>query len=865
MRERNLPHLFVDSQPLTIPHKSRASGSGESRNVAPGNPLEHAEALLGQLDTLAAAQIDRKRLALGADRGAVVRIRSREGQALANQSLDNRRLGIRLLATRRTRDTEHDHDEAIVWLPESSIPKVRSKVVDYRHSIENRPPADDADDAGRGPKNAALLEPIGHIDNIDDVAELWNDPKSGFPTDRGAERWWEIWLDRSDGRESERLEQFAASAQMQLGAERIVLATRIVRAILGTANQLNLAVGALPDMAEIREHRPLSEFFYQQNTADQVEWIEDLLARTNTAPDGAPFVCLLDTGINRGHRLLQGSIRQEDLHAYDPNWTVSDDNNGIYPGHGTRMAGLIIFRDLALRLAHNEDFVLSTGLESVKIIDRDPNAPHLYGSITAASVALVEITNPRRNRVFVLAITDDKPTLGVPTSWSAATDAVASGRYIDPGAEQVRLLDGGGRGPRRLFIVSAGNVVPPAEFSDPGAEGHYAACRERGIQDPAHAWNVLTVGASTERTTLLDPVFHDYRPVAQALDISPWTATSEAQTTGPVKPDVLYEGGNWATDGISLDPHPPDFCLLTTSANSVTNNQFSYFDGTSASTALIGNLCSEIMAAYPEYWPETVRGLVVHSAEWSALMENQLLLPPHRGRAKKQEIASLRRRYGFGIANRERALHSGVDASTLVFQSSIVPRTARNNRTGTLNIHSLPWPVETLRAMGTSPVTLKATLSYFVEPNWRANADGHRFDYASHGLRFALSSFGETETELNIRLNGLVTKAERVASLGSNSDSDGWTVGPMNRYQGSIHSDVWRGDAQALSGQSLFAVWTVGGWWEDAPRSLMREIPRQTRYSLILSLSNEQEVDFWTPISAMVINRVEEEIIVEAK
>ena len=61
-------------------------------------------------------------------------------------------------------------------------------------------------------------------------------------------------------------------------------------------------------------------------------------------------MCLLDTGINRGHPLLAGLTQDDDIHSYDPNWGPAD---GF--GHGTPMAGLAVYGDLTEALAGGQD------------------------------------------------------------------------------------------------------------------------------------------------------------------------------------------------------------------------------------------------------------------------------------------------------------------------------------------------------------------------------------------------------------------------------------------------------------------------------------------------------------------------------
>jgi hypothetical protein len=50
-----------------------------------------------------------------------------------------------------------------------------------------------------------------------------------------------------------------------------------------------------------------------------------------------------------------------------------------------------------------------------------------------------------------------------------------------------------------------------------------------------------------------------------------------------------------------------------------------------------------------------------------------------------------------------------------------------------MHLHRLPWPKEALQAVGDQDVTLRVTLSYFVEPNRSAKLAG------TAPLRFARS------------------------------------------------------------------------------------------------------------------------------
>ena len=97
-------------------------------------------------------------------------------------------------------------------------------------------------------------------------------------------------------------------------------------------------------------------------------------------------------------------------------------------------------------------------------------------------------------------------------------------------------------------------------------------------------------------------------------------------------------------------------------------NAFVLSSATSAATAQVARIAAIILADYPDYWPETVRGLIVHAANWTGAMKFRL-----NSAAGKHARSKLVRRYGFGVPSLDRALRSANDALTLVAQATIQP------------------------------------------------------------------------------------------------------------------------------------------------------------------------------------------------
>lgn len=212
---------------------------------------------------------------------------------------------------------------------------------------------------------------------------------------------------------------------------------------------------------------------------------------------------------------------------------------------------------------------------------------------------------------------------------------------------------------------------------------------------------------------------------------------------------------------------------------------------------------------------------------------------------------SLRRRYGMGVPSLDRALLSAIDAVTLVIEDVIRP--FENGQIREMHVHSLPWPTDVLADMGPTEVTLRVTLSYFIEPNPGRRGWIQRYAYPSHGLRFDLKRPTETPEEFRRRVNVQARPlvGGRRATHTPAGESGRWVFGSDLRTAGSVHTDIWRGTAADLAARATIVVYPVGGWWKERP-----ELDRSAegcRYSLIISIeSPEVEVDLYTPIAAEV-------------
>ena len=168
--------------------------------------------------------------------------------------------------------------------------------------------------------------------------------------------------------------------------------------------------------------------------------------------------------------------------------------------------------------------------------------------------------------------------------------------------------------------------------------------------------------------------------------------------------------------------------------------------------------------------------------------------------------------------------------------------------TNDLHFYQLPWPTDVLRDMGETNVTMRVTLSYFIEPGPGEVGWQDRYRYPSHALRFAINGPGESEQEFLARIN--LQAREEEGHPGTEGPQDHWLIGNA-RNVGSIHSDVWNGSAAELAASNLICIYPAVGWWRE--RKHLGRINKRARYSLIVSiLTQESNIDIYTPVAAQI-------------
>lgn len=815
-----LPHITLSNTSDSKPYTTRSMGGGGEKDLPKLDRMIHGSSLLKQINKTKkpAEQLKNLQDEAGFTEGVGLQIQfsSFSDVTLAFESLDRARSKIELLNVKK----QGKYTYATVFVPYGKLSVFERLIESYLNETK---------DKNNKPKNVNLLNTIKEI-RVATFEALWTDDSVVMPKSEDETLWWELWLPVFGDRRAviSQFRKLASDIGLQVSKHELNFPERTVVLAKGSKKHFHQSALILSTIAEIRRAKETAEFFDSLTTEAQGEWVGDLVKRVEWPNSNSHYICILDTGLNRGHPLLKRVVDEQDIHSNNSAWGTSDEN-----GHGTAMVGLSLYGDLVDVFESDKRVRVYSRIESVKLLrDNGDNDGEHHGYLTAEAVSRPEITAPGRSRLFCMAVTTkDGRDRGAPSAWSSVVDKLvfgSSSENINP----------------RLFIISAGNIDDNHAWAD-----YPDSNTTDGVHDPGQAWNALTVGAYTQKITIKEEGASNYRPVASAGNLSPFSTTSATWNNHwPLKPDVVFEGGNVGKD-------PMGVALGMTSLNVLTTHNKPYerllttIGGTSVAAAFCAHMCGQLQVAYPQFWPETIRALVVHSAEWTSAMEMTFL----DKRRRKQDYSNLIRQCGYGVPNLEKALWSVSNSLSLIIQDKLKPFKMDNGviKTCEMNLHQLPWPSEELENLGEQQVEMRVTLSYFIEPNPTSRGIKSRYAYESHGLRFDIRRPTESTDEFEIRIN---REAENEASddyrSSGSSDSD-WTLGVSVRHRGSLHSDIWKGTAADLSQRGVIAIYPSKGWWKT--RKALGQFDNHARYTLIVSIKSPNvEVDLYNAVMSKV-------------
>lgn len=815
MAEDFKPHLFVNNVHTSQRYKVTPKDMSGGNTIPKRDRVAHGKTILAELKevwNLADQESQlRKQQNLPVKDGQYITFKSAEDGKLKIESLDSS--GAKLLNVKF--DGASGQEIATLFIPTHKREALISKIETY------------ADTQKKERYNNDL---VARIESIlrSEVNNLWSSPMKYLPKETAI--WVELWLSGGTVVYGEVKADFEAICDLfsiQIGMGSIIFPERTVIPIKSNFEQIVELVKSFEYIAEFRKAEELNSYWLNQTVIEREGWIEETIKKISFNKNNN-FISILDTGVNNGHLLIAPILDNSDKLTIDNNWGKND-----VGGHGTKMAGVAAYGNLNETFEHPE-IEINHQLESVKIIppngkNEDVNLPY----ITENAVSTAIINKADAKRIYCFANTGKNQfEFGKPSTWSATLDKIIFG------------LDDSDK---KVFVVSAGNVEEKDNF-----EQYPENNLNLQIESPAQSWNSISVGAFTEM------ILSNKNTLAAKNELSPFSRTSNAWGSNwPIKPDVVFEGGNLVVlDNGDIER---DFNLeVLTTSSSAAVNQLATISATSAATAFGANFIAKLRHVYPDAWEETLRGLVIHSASWTEAMKKQLKFENNQ-----PSIVKMLRTYGYGVPNLEKAVESKSNYLTFVSEQILQPYIKEDGKEpGTNDVHfyEFPWPKNILEGLGDAEVTIRVTLSYFIEPNPGEKGYSTKYSYQSTALKFALMPPNDEPENFMLRINN-VAREKLKEVLGVEKLPDGaidkvsnvkWELGAENIFKGSIHSNYWKSSAAEAASCNYIAVYPQpSGWWKNLKKQ--EKYNEKLRYSLIVSVETPENTDdIYTTIAQKV-------------
>ena len=439
--------------------------------------------------------------------------------------------------------------------------------------------------------------------------------------------------------------------------------------------------------------------------------------------DGAPTVCVIDSGIEEGHRWLEPAINSDTSRCFLPGVEPDDVADYVFPqGHGTRVAGAVLYPDAIPVIGEVEPV---TWIQNARVLDKNNKLPdalppeeYLHEVVAHFHVA------PCFTKTFNHSINANVPCPKQRmTSWAAKLDQLSHEQEV-------------------LFIQSTGNQsrFDNGDQANPGLRAHLDAGRQppehqleasMRVANPAQSLHALTVGSVSAG------VFEDANTRSFAAGEHLPSGFSRAGYGEPwsvVKPEVVEIGGDlvYAKNPPRLVRVHPDVAIEL--LNSTMYGQPACAKdgvGTSFAAPKVTHIAAHLQNLFPAASPLLYRALIVQSARWPGWADNE---------DDKDKVLRL---IGYGLPSLARATRNSETRVTLITpDAEIIPSKQ-------LHLYSIRIPEELRSAALEAKIQIDVTLAYTALPR-RTRA--RRTGYLETWLDWESSKLSEPRDEFLARM-----------------------------------------------------------------------------------------------------------------
>jgi hypothetical protein len=584
-----------------------------------------------------------------------------------------------------------------------------------------------------------------------------------------------------------------------------------------------------PYVFDISEVQEINLNTYQNDEEDND--ISDDFRLLDPSSD-APYVCVIDSGIQERHVLLRNAVDSNSSRS----WVGSPTDVADYVrggGHGTRVAGALLYpRDI---------FVSSSidpicWIQNARVLDSNNRMPiNLFPPKLLEEIVNHFYFSPSNTRIYNQSLNTLYPCRLVHMSpWAAAIDMLSWSHDI-------------------LFVVSAGNLSPDRPSASNlrlGIRDHLSRGRNypkyllepsSRISDPGQSFQSITVGSVG-----IGELKGLYNSLSKHSEPSSFSCAGPG-IWGTIKPEVVEFGGDFAVDV----GNPPNFIThRNLSPELVRSTMFGGKEysrdaiGTSFAAPKVTHILAALEKNLPKHPTLLYRALLIQSARWPKWAEN--------ARNKDEIILSL----GYGIPDINRAIHNSENRVTLITSEETIIKAKQ------VHIYEVKIPKELRNPAEDFNFRLDITLSYKAEPR-RTRRNKRR--YLSTWLDWKTSKKNESSESF---LNRVIehTSDELIDdNTGEDSGMFNWMIREQDRYgsiqginrnNGTIQKDWAYIKSHELEKSFYIAVIGHKGWNVDPEAS----VP----YSMAITFESiNPNIEIYSKIALLNEIEIEERIDVE--
>jgi hypothetical protein len=506
-----------------------------------------------------------------------------------------------------------------------------------------------------------------------------------------------------------------------------------------------------PYVFEISELDQISEILANRNPS-----IQESVFTLEPPSSIAPKVCIIDSGIQESHPLLRVAMDSNNSRSWVPSETDLTADYVQGGGHGTRVAGAILYPQ-GIPTASQSAICW---LQNARVLGRDCKFPEkLY--MPEILKEIVDFYRQTGTRIFNHSITSSSPCRTTYMSaWAAAIDNLCWLNDI-------------------LFVVSAGNLLSnrgwglsitrktlTEHFQDGCPYPDYLLEKSR-IANPAQSLQALTVGSIAHTTYHQPPL----TSIASKDHPSSFSCTGYG-IWDSIKPEVVEYGGDFIKD----EGDSPSFTTnkevcpeLVRTTMGGTSSIASDTVGTSFAAPKVTYIAAALAANFPQENCLLYKALIVQSARLPTWANNE------------SDLSSIIRMMGYGLPNLDRAIGNAPNRVTLITSGDTYIKAKQ------ADIYQVVIPEDLQSPAEEFDILVEITLAYKAEPRRTRRS---KRKYLSTWLHWECSQKGESPDKF---LKGVLDKYKASEEQEDGSGLFDWTLGQHKHYGRRI-KDTSRGN-----------------------------------------------------------------------